>query len=138
MEELKNIKHSVSVVLINEEGLVLHVSRKDDHTDWALVGGKVDPEDESFESAAIRETKEETGLDISDLFEVYSSHKDGYMGHTYIAKYSGEINFDPMKEPHLVEWKPFVHAMNGSFGKWNTEVLGSLMSLGVEVKIKLD
>ena len=29
---LKDIKHAAQVVLINDKGLVLHVSRKDDHT----------------------------------------------------------------------------------------------------------
>lgn len=31
--DLSHIKHSAQLVLINEEGLVLHVSRKDDHED---------------------------------------------------------------------------------------------------------
>ena len=46
------IKKAAQVVLINEEGLVLGVSRKTDHNDFGLPGGKVDPEDKD-EMAAL-------------------------------------------------------------------------------------
>ena len=143
IEKLKEMKHSVSVILINEEGLVLLVTRKDDHEDWGLIGGKRDPEDEELAEkwastikdpnmlAAIRETKEETGIDAFNLVEVLSMHKDGYYSHTYLAEYKGEINYDKDKEPHLVEWKPFCHAMEGTFGTWNQLVLESLNSMGI-------
>jgi hypothetical protein len=36
---------TAQVVLINPDGLVLGVSRKHDHTDFGLIGGKMDPED---------------------------------------------------------------------------------------------
>jgi 8-oxo-dGTP pyrophosphatase MutT (NUDIX family) len=57
-------KKSVAVVLINEDGELLMVSRKDNHNDFGLIGGKVDPEDAADPTkdetivAAIRETKE--------------------------------------------------------------------------------
>ena len=43
----------------------LSVSLKEDHTDFNLPGGKVE-QNETFEEAAIREVKEETGLDEED------------------------------------------------------------------------
>lgn len=130
---METIKKAAQVVLINKEGLVLAVSRKTDHSDMGLPGGKMDPEDESEIAAAIREVKEETGLDIYDLQLIFAMHKQGYMGYTFLAKYSGEINHN---EPHIVRWVPFKVIMNGSFGKFNTMVAESLDSM--EVKYKMD
>ena len=125
------MKKAAQVVLLNEEGLVLAVSRKTDHNDFGLPGGKMDPEDESVEAAAIRETKEETGLDIFDLQLVFAMHRDGFMGHTFIAKYSGEIKHN---EPHVVKWTPFQTILDGSFGKYNQMVSESLDSIGIVYK----
>lgn len=120
---------TAQVVLINDEGLVLGVSRKTDHNDFGLPGGKMDPEDNGDPMAtAIRETKEETGLDISDLDLVFAIHKSGNMGHTYLAKYSGEINH---YEPHVVKWVPFETLIKGSFGRYNQMVSESLTSMEV-------
>ena len=90
--KLKNNKQNHSqVVLINEEGLILLVSRKDDHTSFSLPGGKLD-EGETFEAAAIREVKEETGLDVFNLQLIFAMHRKGRMGYTFLADYKGEIN----------------------------------------------
>lgn len=133
--ETDDVKEAVQIVLLNENGEVLAVSRKDNHSDFGLIGGKRDPEDESNIDAAIRETKEETGLDITNLRMIFSMHKDGFMGYTYLADYSGEIDYDKEKEPHVVKWTNFKTIMDGSFGKWNTLVAESLMSMGVKIKI---
>jgi hypothetical protein len=84
---------------------------------------------------AIRETKEETGLDIYDLKLVFAIHKDGNMGYTYLAKYTGEINHN---EPHVVKWVPMQVLINGSFGKYNEMVSESLISMGVDFKLGID
>jgi 8-oxo-dGTP pyrophosphatase MutT (NUDIX family) len=68
---------SACVVLINENGLVLGVSRKDDHSKMGLPGGKMDPEDLLDPmTTAIRECTEETGLDVSNLKMVFDIYKD--------------------------------------------------------------
>lgn len=127
---------TAQVVLINEEGLILGVSRKDNHTDFGLPGGKMDPEDNNNPiTTAIRECKEETGLDISDLQLVFAIHKSGNMGHTYLAKYSGEINHN---EPHVVKWVPMEVLVNGCFGRYNKMVSESLTDMKIEYQYSID
>ena len=130
---LKKEDHA-QVVLINQEGLICLVSRKENHNDFGLIGGKLD-KGETFEEAAIRETKEETGLEIKNLEMIFAMHKNGRMGHTFIAEYSGEINYDKNKEPHVVKWGKFQEAIDGKFGYWNKLVKESLDSLGIKIKV---
>jgi hypothetical protein len=127
---------TAQVVLINEEGLALGVSRKDNHSDFGLPGGKGEIEDIGNPMVtAIRECKEETGLDVYDLQLVFAIHKSGNMGYTYLAKYSGEINHN---EPHVVKWVPFQVLINGSFGRYNEMVSESLISMGVPFQMDID
>lgn len=140
------MKYTVQAVILNEDGMVLGVSRKDNHFDFGLPGGKVDPEDSDFDPAQFasalhkacqREVKEETGLDIdmSTAEMVFAMHKDGYMGYTfYIKDWSGEINYD---EPHVVDWKPFEVLIHGSFGFYNKMVKESLQDMGVSLNVKI-
>ena len=94
-----------------------------------LPGGKMESIDNGEPKfTAIRETFEETGLQISNLRLIFAMHKDGYMGHCYLADYKGEINHN---EPHVVKWLPFETLMRGSFGKYNTLVAESLKNMRV-------
>jgi len=128
-----NKGEAVQVVIVNPEGLVCLVSRKHDHDDFGLIGGKVD-EGETPRQAAVRECMEETGITISNLRVIFSMHRKGRMGYTYIADYSGEINYDKEKEPHVVKWAKMVEATKGSFAYWNKMVTESLISMGVDLK----
>lgn len=132
---------SVQAIILNDKGEVLAVSRKTDHNDFGLAGGKVDELDHQngiygpFEAALIREVKEETGLNINmETAElVFAIHKDGYMGYTYLIKdWSGEIQTD---EPHVVKWTYFAEIMTGSFGRYNCLVGESLNDLGINFKM---
>jgi 8-oxo-dGTP pyrophosphatase MutT (NUDIX family) len=128
------VSESACVVLINSEGLVLGVSRKDNHKDMGLIGGKRDEGDKDILATAIRECKEETGLDITNLRLVFAIHKGGNMGYTYLADYSGEINHN---EPHLVAWVPFQTLVRGSFGRYNQLVAESLDDMDIEYVYKI-
>lgn len=126
---------SAHVVLINPDGLVLGVSRKHNHNDFGLPGGKQDPEDGGDPMVtAIRECKEETGLDATDLRLVFAIHKGGNMGFTYLAKYSGTIHHS---EPHVVKWVEFKTLVKGSFGRYNQLVAESLDDMDVDYVWKL-
>jgi 8-oxo-dGTP pyrophosphatase MutT (NUDIX family) len=125
---------TAQVVLINKQGLVLGVSRKTDHNDFGLPGGKMeDIDNENPMLTAIRETYEETGLQISNLRLVFAIHKSKNMGYTYLADYEGEINHN---EPHIVKWLPFERLVRGSFGRYNELVSESLDSM--EIKYQFD
>ncbi len=138
---MREIKYCVQAVILNDEGEVLSVSRKYNHQDAGLPGGKVDKEDynryplDPLHAALIREVKEETGLDINiNTAElIFAIHKDGYMGYTYLVKeWSGEIETD---EPHVVKWTHFSEIMMGSFGRYNTLVGESLNDMGIKFKM---
>ena len=60
--EWKNPKITVDII-IEIEGRVVLIERANEPFGWALPGGFVDY-GESLETAAIREAKEETGLDV--------------------------------------------------------------------------
>lgn len=64
-------------VIIEHNDQILLQHRKD-HDVWGIPGGVMEP-GETFESAAQRETFEETGLTVSQLslFGLYSG-KEGY------------------------------------------------------------
>ena len=127
---------TAQVVILNKEGMVLGVSRKTDHNDFGLPGGKMEDIDNNDPmETAIRETKEETGLDVSNLRLIFAIHKSGNLVHTYLADYYGEINHD---EPHVVKWVPFQLLINGSFGRYNKMVSESLDSMGIKYQKEID
>lgn len=108
---------AVTALLFNEEGKILAVSRRDNHNDFGLPGGKLD-EGETHEQAIIREVKEETGLELSDLKEYYVREDVGYISTTYLAKHTGMIKPKDDKEG-VVKWTDFEELKKGSFGIYN-------------------
>ncbi|WP_119726730.1 NUDIX hydrolase [Thermomonospora amylolytica] len=63
---------SVNVVVTNDAGEILMI-RRTDNDNWALPGGAIDL-GESLSQAAVRETKEETGIDceITGMVGIYT------------------------------------------------------------------
>ena len=66
----RNPLPTVDIVIETERGIVL-VKRKNPPYGWALPGGFVDY-GESLELAAVREAKEETGLDVVLVRQLYT------------------------------------------------------------------
>ena len=66
---------SVNVVVINDQGEILLI-RRSDNDNWAIPGGAIDL-GESMSQAAIRETKEESGIDceVTGLVGIYTDPK---------------------------------------------------------------
>ena len=66
---------SVNVVVVNDQDQILLI-RRSDNDNWAVPGGAIDL-GESMTQAAIRETKEESGIDceITGLVGIYTDPK---------------------------------------------------------------
>jgi len=99
METFKQPKLAVDIIIHLNKGdsqeLVL-IERKNPPLGWALPGGFVD-EGETLEHAAIREAKEETGLDVTLVrqFQAYSEPTRDPRCHVvtivFVAKASGTL-----------------------------------------------
>jgi len=94
IEIYKNPIPTVDIIIeIESKGMVL-IKRKNPPYGWALPGGFVDY-GESLEEAAVRETKEETDLDVKLIgqFHTYSDPKRDPRHHSistvYVAKAKG-------------------------------------------------
>jgi 8-oxo-dGTP diphosphatase len=78
--------------VVTENSSILLIKRKNDpyRGFWALPGGFVEY-GETVENAAVRETKEETGVDVKlgDLVGVYSDPNRDPRGHTVTVCYLG-------------------------------------------------
>nr|WP_320114656.1 NUDIX hydrolase [uncultured Desulfuromonas sp.] len=72
VKEYRNPFPTVDIIIRQGDSIVL-IERKNEPLGWALPGGFVDY-GESFEQAAVREAKEETGLTLKNLaqFRAYS------------------------------------------------------------------
>lgn len=95
MRNYRNPLPTVDIIIKYKDGIIL-IKRKNPPFGWALPGGFVDY-GESLEHAAIREAKEETGLDVKLIrqFHTYSEPKRDPRHHTistvFIAKGKGTL-----------------------------------------------
>lgn len=111
-------------------GLILAVSRKDNHAAFGLPGGKIDP-GETPEQAIIREVREETGLEFSNVRAVFTrvceGGKDGvaYITTTFVGDFSGEI---ATQEAGIVAWVSEDVLLDGPFGRYNEALFHALRS----------
>ena len=89
----RNPALTVDTIIIKDSQIVLIKRLNDPHKNsWALHGGFVEY-NEKVEIAAVREAKEETGLDVklNQLVGVYSDPSRDPRGHTVSVVYTAEI-----------------------------------------------
>ncbi len=83
-------------IIIEITGQIVLIERKNPPFGWALPGGFVDY-GESFETAALREAEEETGLKVTNLrqFHTYSEPTRDPRHHTASTVFIGEAEGIP-------------------------------------------
>lgn len=110
-----NVLPSTTAVVSDTAGRIVLIRRKDNEL-WALPGGGMDL-GESIEETAVREVKEETGLDVevTGLIGVYTNpnhvmaYDDGEVRQQFSLCYTtrllgGELAFD--EESTDISWVP--------------------------------
>ncbi|MFC1558149.1 NUDIX domain-containing protein [candidate division KSB1 bacterium] len=100
MEKFRNPFPTVDIIIEiiesgDSKGIVL-IFRKNEPRAWAIPGGFVDY-GENVEHTAVREAKEETGLDIVNLqqFHVYSDSKRDPRKHTLSVVFTANAEGTP-------------------------------------------
>ncbi len=95
MERYKQPKLTVDIIIKCGEGIIL-IERKNPPYGWAIPGGFVDY-GETVEQAALRESREETSLEVKNLkqFYVYSDPSRDSRGHTISVVFTGETDGTP-------------------------------------------
>jgi len=90
IERFKN-PYPTTDVIVNVGGKIVLINRKNAPHGWAIPGGFIDY-GESAEHAAVREIREETGLEINNLclFGVYSDPKRDPRFHTLTVVFTAD------------------------------------------------
>ena len=112
---------SVNVVVVNDAGEILMI-RRTDNDNWAVPGGAIDL-GESVGQAAVRETREESGIEceITGIVGIYSDPK-----HVILYTSNGEVRQEfsivltarplsgqptPSSESSEVRWVPVAEVL---------------------------
>ena len=129
----KEVPKAVSVIVMNNKGQIVGVSRKDNHNDFSLPGGKCEPEDKAVLDGCIRELYEETGLLFGreKFIKIHEGSHGEYWQATYYVSVVSDMDdsvFD-YDEPHVVKWTDWQTVFDGSFGEYNKIVHDKLEKL---------
>ena len=107
-EGFRNPLTTVDVIIEMKPGEVVLIRRRNPPHGWALPGGFVDY-GERLEDAAVREAKEETGLDVtlSRQLHTYSDPSRDPRHHTITTVYLGTATGTPVGADDALEARVF-------------------------------
>lgn len=122
-------KKAACTLFINELGQVLSILRKEGDGLWGLIGGKVDP-GESFEKAACREAKEESGLEILQAYSLFGEFdSNNCFTQTFLVmNYSGEIQPEPGLIVEWKNWEVLINSETSPFAEYNSHLRTTYLS----------
>jgi 8-oxo-dGTP diphosphatase len=108
MAEYRNPTPTVDCVIELPGERIVLIRRANPPVGWALPGGFVD-EGEPLHAAAVREVKEETGLDVElvEQFFTYSDPKRDPRKHTLSTVYIGKAAGEPRGSDDAAEARAF-------------------------------
>ena len=112
-----NTKKAVCGLLFHKNK-ILSVSRKDNHNDFNLFGGKLE-EGETWEEALIRECYEETGNNINIIPVYYEAMCDDTLVRAYICVATDWDLDYPERDLAVVEFLAPTKLTEGAFGGYN-------------------
>ena len=115
-----NTKKAVCGLLFHNNK-ILAVSRKNNHSDFNLFGGKLES-GETWEQALIRECYEETGYYINIIPVYYEAMCDDTLVRTYICVATDYSLEYPEKGMHIVKFLSPSALTSGSFSKYNSKL----------------
>ena len=117
------------VMLIVKDGLILSISRRNDRTKFGLPGGKAE-EGEQAVDAAIRETLEETSIQVKKATLIYhrvepADSPTGMDFHSYCFYAEDWFGVPSDSEEGEVKWltPEEVTDSKAAFGLYNTKML---------------
>jgi 8-oxo-dGTP pyrophosphatase MutT (NUDIX family) len=113
-------KRAAGVLIVNPDGTILALNNP--HRGYCIPCGKVSA-DETFEQAAIREAREETGLDVAlDQHPYLSRDVDGFVVATFKAHTASGKLMTSGREG-TPEWIVPEKLMASKYGQYNRDVL---------------
>jgi ADP-ribose pyrophosphatase YjhB (NUDIX family) len=133
------------VMLIIKDGLILGISHRDDKTIFGLPGGKFDEAagDQTPMDAAIRETREETSVDVKKCIQLYKrvepARNPGGEAFECYCYYAQEWEGAPQNsEEGEVAWLTYeeLATTKAAFPSYNIQTLKVFRQLFPEVQLK--
>jgi 8-oxo-dGTP pyrophosphatase MutT (NUDIX family) len=125
--------YAACLLLVRKDNLVLAVSRKNDHNDFGLPGGKVDPGESSYQ-ALQREVWEETGIVLKSAMlsiPIFTALCPGpkedrskvHVNTCFISAQTVDDKPTQREGEGIVAWVSRQVLLEGSFGSYNKQVL---------------